>query len=60
MTWLDDLAEKALARELPARAEALEVLRSGEGAQQQTLPEHRRDLVRVRRRGAGTTLPANA
>jgi len=33
---------------------------SVEGAQQQTLPEHRRDLVRVRRRGAGTTLPANA
>ncbi len=30
MTWLDDLAEKALARELPARAEALEVLRSGD------------------------------
>src|SRR5260370_41883965 len=30
VTWLDDLAEKALARELPARAEALEVLRSGD------------------------------
>jgi biotin synthase len=31
-----------------------------EGAGERTLPEHRRDLVRVRRRGAGTTLPANA
>ena len=31
-----------------------------EGARQPTLPEHRRDLVRVRRRGAGTSLPANA
>jgi biotin synthase len=34
-----------------------------EGADERTLPEHRpeyRDLVRVRRRGAGTTLPANA
>jgi biotin synthase len=30
-----------------------------EGAGEQTLPEHRRDLVKVRRRGAGTTLPAN-
>jgi biotin synthase len=28
MTWLDDLAEKALARELPARAEVLQVLSS--------------------------------
>jgi biotin synthase len=35
-----------------------------ESAEQETLPEHRRDtyrdLVRVRRRGAGTDLPANA
>jgi biotin synthase len=31
-----------------------------EGAGERTLPEHRRDLVRVRRRGAGTTRPANA
>ena len=31
-----------------------------EGAQDRTLPEHRRDLVRVRRRGPGTALPANA
>jgi biotin synthase len=31
-----------------------------EGADERTLPEHRRDLVRVRRRGPGTTLPANA
>ena len=31
-----------------------------EGAAERTLPEHRRDLVRVRRRGPGTTLPANA
>ena len=34
-----------------------------EGADERTLPAHRpenRDLVRVRRRGAGTTLPANA
>src|SRR5579859_1064457 len=30
VTWLDDLAEKALARELPARAEVLKVLRSGD------------------------------
>jgi biotin synthase len=30
-----------------------------EGADEQTLPRHRRDLVRVRRRGAGTRLPAN-
>ena len=28
MTWLDTLAEKSLARELPARSEALQVLRS--------------------------------
>ena len=28
MTWLDTLAEKALARELPTRAEALRVLES--------------------------------
>jgi biotin synthase len=31
-----------------------------EGEQERTLPEHRRDLVRVRRRGPGTELPANA
>ncbi len=31
-----------------------------EGAAERTLPEHRRDLVKVRRRGPGTTLPANA
>jgi biotin synthase len=31
-----------------------------EGADEPTLPPHRRDLVRVRRRGAGTTLPGNA
>src|SRR6478672_8797923 len=31
-----------------------------EGAAERTLPEHRRDLVRVRRRGPGTELPANA
>ena len=31
-----------------------------EGADERTLPEHRRDLVRVRRRGPGTALPANA
>src|SRR6478672_7758695 len=31
-----------------------------EGADERTLPEHRRDLVKVRRRGPGTTLPANA
>jgi biotin synthase len=31
-----------------------------EGAGERTLPEHRRDLVRVRRRGPGTALPANA
>jgi biotin synthase len=31
-----------------------------EGAGERTLPGHRRDLVRVRRRGAGTTRPANA
>jgi biotin synthase len=30
-----------------------------EGAAEQTLPEHRRDLVKVRRRGPGTPLPAN-
>jgi biotin synthase len=30
-----------------------------EGADDRTLPEHRRDLVRVRRRGPGTALPAN-
>jgi biotin synthase len=30
-----------------------------EGAGEQTLPAHRRDLVKVRRRGAGTVLPAN-
>jgi biotin synthase len=30
-----------------------------EGAAEQTLPEHRRDLVKVRRRGPGTELPAN-
>jgi biotin synthase len=31
-----------------------------EGAAEETLPAERLDLVRVRRRGAGTTLPANA
>jgi biotin synthase len=31
-----------------------------EGAGERTLPEHRRDLVKVRRRGPGTALPANA
>ena len=31
-----------------------------EGADERTLPGHRRDLVRVRRRGPGTALPANA
>jgi biotin synthase len=31
-----------------------------EGADERTLPEHRRDLVKVRRRGPGTALPANA
>ena len=31
-----------------------------EGAAERTLPDHRRDLVRVRRRGPGTELPANA
>ena len=31
-----------------------------EGADEVTLPEHRRDLVKVRRRGPGTALPANA
>jgi biotin synthase len=31
-----------------------------EGAAERTLPEHRGDLVRIRRRGPGTTLPANA
>jgi biotin synthase len=30
-----------------------------EGAAEPTLPEHRRDLIKVRRRGAGTSLPAN-
>ena len=30
-----------------------------EGTEELTLPEHRRDLVRVRRRGPGTALPAN-
>jgi biotin synthase len=30
-----------------------------EGAAEQSLPAHRRDLVRVRRRGPGTALPAN-
>jgi biotin synthase len=31
-----------------------------EGAAERTLPDHRRDLVKVRRRGPGTSLPANA
>jgi biotin synthase len=31
-----------------------------EGADERTLPEHRRDLVRLRRRGPGTSRPANA
>ncbi|OXY92111.1 hypothetical protein BEK98_27660 [Streptomyces diastatochromogenes] len=31
-----------------------------EGTDQVTLPEHRKDLVAVRRRGAGTDLAANA
>src|SRR2546421_5194667 len=30
MTWLDTLTDKALARELPTRAEAMKVLRSGD------------------------------
>ena len=30
MTWLDTLTEKALARELPTRAEVLKVLQSGD------------------------------
>ena len=30
-----------------------------EGAAEPTLPEQRRDLIKVRRRGAGTSLPAN-
>src|SRR6201996_6738759 len=30
-----------------------------EGAAEPTLPEHRRDLIKVRKRGAGTELPAN-
>jgi len=31
-----------------------------EGAAEQSLPEHRAGLVRIRRRGAGTSLPANS
>ena len=31
-----------------------------EGTEERTLPGHRRNLVRVRRRGPGTALPANA
>ncbi|RCW43190.1 biotin synthase [Halopolyspora algeriensis] len=31
-----------------------------EGAEERTLPDARRDLVTIRRRGAGTELPANA
>ncbi len=31
-----------------------------EGEAERTLPAHRRDLVRLRRRGPGTALPANA
>jgi biotin synthase len=30
-----------------------------EGAAEHTLPAHRRDLVKIRRRGPGTTVPAN-
>ncbi|HYZ53539.1 MAG TPA: biotin synthase BioB [Streptosporangiaceae bacterium] len=30
-----------------------------EGSGEQTLPEHRRDLVKLRRRGPGTNVPAN-
>jgi biotin synthase len=31
-----------------------------EGAAETTLPAHRQDLVKLRRRGPGTALPANA
>jgi biotin synthase len=50
-------------RDLEMIADAGFIPETAWGAAERTLPEHRpdyRDLVRVRRRGAGTTLPANA
>src|SRR5436305_15347813 len=53
-----------LTSEGQARARDLEMIADAgftvQGAAERTLPEHRRDLVKVRRRGPGTTLPANA
>src|SRR5580658_7703326 len=47
-------------RDLEMIADAGFIPETVEGADERTLPEHRRDLVRVRRRGPGTALPANA
>jgi len=47
-------------RDLEMIADAGFIPETVEGADERTLPAHRRDLVRVRRRGPGTTLPANA
>jgi len=69
MTWLDALTERSLGRQVPTRAEALRVPQSGDDEQMDVVAafrvrpryfEHRRDLVQIRRRGAGTARPANA
>ena len=51
---------QAGARDLEMIADAGFVPETVEGAAGRTQPEDRRDLVRVRRRGPGTGLPANA
>ena len=51
---------QAGARDLEMIADAGFVPETVEGAAERTQPESRRDLVRVRRRGPGTGLPANA
>ena len=51
---------QAGARDLEMIADTGFVPETVEGAAERTQPESRRDLVRVRRRGPGTGLPANA
>src|SRR5256886_878813 len=51
MTWLDTLTDKALARELPTRAEAMKVLRSGDDELMDVVAA----AFKVRLHQAGTT-----
>ena len=55
MTWLDDLADKALNRELPTREEALAVLASGDDE----LLDVMAAAFRVRRRFFGRRVKLN-